>query len=257
MGYRDVKNELAGLRREIAQLTRGMEGLRSQADGAALADLFEVDTTLGRKGASRAMVALVGPPGAGKTTALIKLAARYGLAARKPVRILSADVQRIAAADQLRSLASILGIPCAIAHHPAVLGQALETQSPDELLFIDTRGIGPKDMDACAGWVRTLSSHAEIDVHLVLPCTMSSRDLRSASDRFAAFRPGKLLFTRVDEAGSWGALVNESARCELPISFLSTGQDIPNDLEPATKAGISALVYGTTVNENKSTGAAA
>ena len=83
---------------------------RQVADGARLEDLFEVDPTPGRRGATRGVVALVGPPGVGKTTTLAKLAARFGLTSRKPAYILSADVYRIAAAEQMRSLASILGI---------------------------------------------------------------------------------------------------------------------------------------------------
>jgi flagellar biosynthesis protein FlhF len=227
------------------------------AQGAAFEDLFEVDATLGRPGASRTVVALVGPPGAGKTTALIKLAARYGLAARRPAHILSTDVYRIAAAGQLQSLAALLGIGCSIAETPAALAQALAEHRSQDLLFIDTPGLGPADMEDCADLARLIGSHPEMDVHLVLPSTMKPTDLRQVIDRYEPFHAGKLLFTRIDESSRFGMLINESVRCELPVSFLSTGQQIPDDLEPATKARLAALVRGKTPVQTKRAGAAA
>src|SRR5262249_25179329 len=99
------------------------------AQGESLEAMFEVDASLGKAGR------LIGPPGAGKTTTLVKLAARYGLAARKPAQIVSADVCRIAAADQLRSLAAILGIGCDVVETPVALAQALEEHRGKELVF--------------------------------------------------------------------------------------------------------------------------
>jgi flagellar biosynthesis protein FlhF len=216
---------------------------RQVAEGVAIEDRLAVDATLGQ-GGGRAVVALVGPPGAGKTTTLVKLAARYGLAARQAVHILSADVYRIAAADQIEALASILGIGCTITETPAALRQALAAHPAGELLLIDTPGLGPHDIEACAGLIELIGSHPEMDVHLVLPATMQAGCLRQAVDWYEPFHAQKLLFTHLDEASDCGALINESARHSLPVSFLSTGQKIPDDLEPATKSRLCALVQG-------------
>jgi len=212
------------------------------AAGKKLDELFEVDATLGRPGASRAVVAVVGPPGAGKTTTLVKLAARYGLASRKPAHIITADVHRIAAADQLRCLASILGIGCDVVETPVALAQSLEEHRTKDFVFIDTPGLGNAEMDDGADLARFLGSHPETDIHLVLPASMRPADLARVIDRYGIFRPHKLLFTRLDETGDFNALVNESARRSLPISFLAAGQQIPDDLEPATKEKLNALV---------------
>lgn len=223
----------AGGRRATAELEPERE--RPREEDAALEDLFAVDATLGRRGGARGVVALVGPPGAGKTTTLVKLAVRYGLAARRPVHIVSADVYRVAAARQLESLAAIAGIVCTIADSPAVLRKAVEGLPARELLLIDTPGLGPGDLGECAGLMRLIGSHPEMDVHLVLPATLQPAILRHAIDRYEPFRPQKLLFTHLDECSDFEALISQSARCSLPISFLSTGQCIPDDLEPATR----------------------
>jgi len=176
---------------------------------------------------------------------------------RRPAHVLSSDVFRIAAADQLRSLAAILGVGCTVVETPLALAQALEEHRAKDFVFIDTPGLGRRDMEDGADLAHLIASHPEIDVHLVLPASMKPADLREVIDRYQPFRPSKLLFTRIDESSSFGALINESVRCALPISFLATGQQIPDDLEPATKGGVCALVYGKTLIRSRGAGAAA
>jgi flagellar biosynthesis protein FlhF len=215
------------------------------ASGTCLEDLFEVDPTPGRRGASRGVIALVGPPGVGKTTTLAKLAARFGLRSQKPAYILSADVYRIAAAEQLRSLSAILGLGFDIVETPVALAQALEEHRGKDWVFIDTPGLGAGEMEDGADLARLIASHPEIDTHLVLAASMKPEDLRRVIDRYEIFQPKKLLFTRLDETERLGALVNEAARRSLPISFLATGQQIPDDLEPASKEFIADKVRRT------------
>ncbi len=241
--------EVAGLKREFERMMRSFAGTHSaiqppaQPVEGSLQDVpgYQVDPTLGRPGAARAIVTLIGPPGAGKTTTLIKLAARYGLTSRKPTRILSADVFRIAAADQLRSLASILGIGCDVAETAGALAQMLEEHRSKDLLFLDTPGIAPAGMEDAVDLAMFLVSHPETDTHLVLPAFMRASDMDRAIEQYSVFSPRKLLFTHLDETARHRDLISVAARHKLPISFLGTGQQIPDDLEEADCARIDAL----------------
>jgi flagellar biosynthesis protein FlhF len=251
-----LSHELADLRRQVDRLTRSFEAPSPQgseldtalaekiARGTPLTELFSTDPHLGRWGNSHSVAALVGPPGAGKTTTLIKLAARYGIAARRPVQILSADVQRIAAADQLRSMCLLLGIGCEVAETPVALAQLLDEYRGKSLVLIDTPGFAAREMDDAADLADLLASRSEIDTHLVLPASLKPSDLRRTAQRFEMFQPSKLLFTRLDETSRFGALVSESARRQWPISFLTSGQQIPDDLEEATTERLTTLVLG-------------
>lgn len=246
--------EVAGLKREFERMMRSLAEAQSPAPPVpqpqpipqpqpevTAPPSYAVDPTLGRHGASRAIVTLVGPAGAGKTTSLIKLAARFGLTGRKPPRILSTDVHRIAAADQLRSLASILGIDCDIAETAGALAQILEEHRSKDLLFLDTPGLGPAEMDDALDLAMFLVSHPETDVHLVLPAFMRAADMDRSIEQYSIFAPRKLLFTHLDETAHHRDLAMVAARHHLPISFLGTGQQIPDDLEPAETARIDAL----------------
>src|SRR6185436_18787625 len=128
---------------------------------------FLVQPTLGRNESQTRIVALAGPPGAGKTTSLVKLAVNYGLAARRPVLLLSMDTYRVAAAEQLRSYAAILGVGFQVLETVAALAQTIEENCGKELIFIDTPGIGFGEMEDSAALSHFLATREDIDTHLV------------------------------------------------------------------------------------------
>lgn len=200
---------------------------------------------LGR-GEGGKIVALVGPPGAGKTTTLTKLAVSYGLAARRPTLLLSADTYRIGAAEQLRSYAAILGFGCQVLETATALAQALAENAGKNLILIDTPGVGAEDLDVTGGLARLLATRADIDTHLVLPASMKAADLSRAAAAFEIFAPRKLLFTRLDETGTFGPILNEAVRTGKALSFFAAGQRIPEDLEVATKRRLLELVLAGT-----------
>jgi flagellar biosynthesis protein FlhF len=254
----DVSPELA------RSLVDGAEGRRSanyalltRPDPAAfqralveeLRSRILVEPALGRSEARPHIVALVGPPGAGKTTTLVKLAVNYGLAARRPTLLLSMDTYRVAAADQLRSYAAILGVGVQVLDTVAALSQTIEEHRGKDLILIDTPGLGLNDLDAGAALAQFLSTRPDIDTQLVLPSSMKPADLARIAGAYDVFRPQRLVFTRIDETGSFGPIVNEIVRAARPVSFLATGQRIPEDLEAAASDRIADLVLGARTAE--------
>jgi flagellar biosynthesis protein FlhF len=183
-------------------------------------------------------IALVGPPGSGKTSTLVKLAAVEGLAKKRTVRLLSTDTVRIGAAQQLRSYAAILGIPVTFVEDPAKLAGTLASLRED-LVLIDTPGYSAASIDSGVNLAEALSSNRAIETHLVLPASLPCGVLKALAARFEAFEADKLIFTRLDEAESGGALFSEAVRQGRPVSFLCHGDVIPQDIEPATTSAVT------------------
>jgi flagellar biosynthesis protein FlhF len=205
---------------------------------------FQVQPVLGRGEPGPRIVALVGPPGCGKTTTLVKLAVNYGLAARRPVMLLSMDTYRVAAAEQLRSYSAILGVGFQLVETVAALAQAIEEHRGKELIFLDTPGIALAEASTYSGLSQFLSARNDIDTQMVVSSSMKSADLSRVVDGFEAFRPQRLIFTKLDETGSFGPILNEAVRTGKPLSFFTSGQRIPEDLEAATKSRLAELILG-------------
>lgn len=249
-----LAEQLAGadMDRDIAaEIAR--EAIGAAGDPAEVRKAIErriaVDATLGVAGASRRVVALVGPPGAGKTTTLVKLATRYGLSARRSVHLISTDVFRIGAAEQLKLYASILGIGFQAIETPLALAQALEEQRRKDLILIDTPGQGRRRLAEADELAAFMAEDPEIDVHLVVPASSRGCDIGRMASRYALFQPAKFIFTRMDETDHYGPLINLCSREVKPISFLSFGEQIPEDIEPATRERISGLLAGSIESE--------
>ena len=213
---------------------------------AAIADVlkrrFHVNPTLGSGSAEAKAVVLVGPPGCGKTTSLIKLAIREGMLMQIPTTLLSLDRDRIAAMQQMESYASILGLEFRQMDSVNALNAFLEKQNNKSLVLVDTNGISSSDLDEGRELSEFLQSHPNVDTHLVLPANLRDSDLSRIIDRFEILSPKKLLFTMIDETEAYGVLIRESSRTGKPISFLSKGRQIPEDIERATHEGIARLV---------------
>jgi flagellar biosynthesis protein FlhF len=159
------------------------------------------------------------------------------------VRLISTDNYRIATAAQLQTYAELLGAPFTLAETTTALAHAIDSAPADALLLIDTPGFSAASMDESgtelAGFFR---GRQDIDTHLVLTASMRLADLRRVVDRFEAFQPAKLLFTRLDETDSSAAIFSVAARTAKPLSFFGTGQLVPEDLEPAQKEKVTRLL---------------
>ncbi len=178
-------------------------------------------------------VVFVGPPGAGKTTTLIKIAIRECLAQRQPVRILSLDPGRVAAHEKLRSFASIIGVGfTALNSVQEFLGAADESRNKGVVL-VDTPGYSPAELDGAQEIASCIVRLPNKDVHLVLPASMKRSDLSRSIRGYAPFQPDYLLFTKLDETESRGAILSAALEADKPLSFFTNGQNIPEDIEAA------------------------
>ena len=202
-----------------------------------------------KEASPRSTIALVGPPGRGKSTTLVKLAIAQGLARRALVRILSIDNFRIGANEQMRSFGAVLGVTFHTCENIAELDHYLtnswgaDLQRPS-LTLIDTSGYGPADLDDAADLAAYFSLHPEINVHLVLRADGKSADSISAVNRYSHFGVSRLIFTGLDEVASFGSLFTTVVKTGIPVSFLGTGQRIPEDLELASATRLVQLVAG-------------
>jgi len=186
------------------------------------------------------VTALVGPPGAGKTTTLVKLAVMEGLRAGRPTRLISADTQRIGGAEQLRTYAAILGVPFQAVESAAALAQAIDAASPRDLVLIDTPGYSNVlQSELGADLADFLSRRQDVDTHVVLTASTQPSVLRKSIELYRAYRPVRLLFTRLDEVESLGSVYCEAVQQHMPLSYFGTGQLIPEDLEAATKERVT------------------
>jgi flagellar biosynthesis protein FlhF len=207
--------------------------------GALLAERIRFIPKLGAGGPGRSVVALVGPPGAGKTSTLVKLAMKYGLAAGRPVRFVSTDTYRLGGSDLLGRYARWMGVQLDLPPSMEALEQSFGSGDRNELLLIDTPGYSVANAAASLPLAGLFSQRAGVDVHLVLPAYASGPDLLSMVARFKPFLPSKVLFTGIDMAGSVAPALAAALTSELPVSFLGTGDQVPEDLEEAASARLA------------------
>ena len=186
-----------------------------------------------------AVVVLVGPTGAGKTTTVVKLAARSAKAG-KPARLFTVDTARPSGYLLLQSLATGLGIPFAAV--PSLPQLPKLVADAKELVLIDTPGYAGDDRKGAETTAELLSKCPGLDVHLVVPGYMRASDLRQCIARYEIFCPTKLLVTKLDETQVLGPVFSESARAGLSLSFLTHGPVIPDDIRAASLEDFVALV---------------
>ncbi|BCV20828.1 flagellar biosynthesis protein FlhF [Moorella sp. Hama-1] len=184
--------------------------------------------------ASRQRVqAFIGPTGVGKTTTLAKVAARYSIYQEQKVGLITLDTYRIGAVDQLRTYAEIMGLPLEVAMTPREFREALEHLGDRDIILVDTAGRAPENKAMLAETRGFLEAMPGGDVYLVLSSATRRQDLLQAVERFRPLHYNHLIFTKLDETSCPGVVVTVTAAAGVPLAYITTGQDVPDDLEVA------------------------
>lgn len=203
---------------------------------------LKTGTGIGLKDGRPKIVALIGTTGVGKTTTIAKIAAQFVLEKGVSVALITADTYRISAVEQLRTYSDIIGLPLEIVYSPAELKTALRKHRDKKLILIDTAGRSQNNEHQMQELKDFLAEEAAIEKHLVMSATTKERDAEKILEAFSACRPDRLLFTKTDETDSVGVIVNLLFERRLALSYLTNGQSVPDDIEPARPEILAKLL---------------
>lgn len=196
------------------------------------------------------VVFFVGPTGVGKTTTIAKLASDVKIRQNSKVAMVTADTYRIAAVEQLNTYANILDVPVSVIYSPSEITEALEDLSDYEMIFIDTAGRSHKNEEQrrelmeMIDNVRSSFEDVEVLVFLVLSVTTKYRDIISICDAYKELSGYRLLFTKLDETNSLGNILNIKLYTQEPLSYMTYGQNVPDDIERADVQKLAKSLLG-------------
>lgn len=199
------------------------------------------------------IVFFIGPTGVGKTTTIAKIASKFKLEEHAKVAFITSDTYRIAAVEQLNTYASIISCPVSVVYSADELEECLEEYKDYDLILVDTAGRSHKaeeQMDELASLIektRQKSDEFDIDLYLTLSVTTKSKDLVSIVNRYQDIKDWAVIFTKLDETCSLGNILNIRMITEAPLSYTTSGQNVPNDIEVIDKQALAKQLLGGTV----------
>ena len=188
------------------------------------------------------LVALLGTTGVGKTTTLAKVAAKFVLEHGVNAALITADTYRISAVEQLKTYSDILGLPLEIVYTPTELNSAIEKHKHKELILIDTAGRSQQNIHQMRELEEFLRVNPRIEKHLVISATTKLTDAKDIINKFSAVSPEKIIITKIDETASLGMIINLMRNKKLALSYITTGQSVPDDIELATADILTDLI---------------
>jgi flagellar biosynthesis protein FlhF len=194
------------------------------------------------------VVALVGPTGVGKTTTVAKLAAISSLVDRRRTALVCLDQYRVGASDQLARYADLIGIPMECANDAHSVARALRRLADAERIYIDTSGRSPRDALGLAQTAEALRGASEpVEVHMCVAAATREVELCAMLDHFGVNAPSRVLVTKLDEAVHCGGALAAYVHSGLPLSYLTTGQRVPEDIEVASAEALAGVMCGEEV----------
>jgi flagellar biosynthesis protein FlhF len=190
----------------------------------------------------RRTIALIGPTGVGKTTAIAKIAARALLETRFKVALITVDTYRVGASDQLARYGKIMGIPTHVARDRAALADGINRSQDADLVLIDTAG--RSDNQSLAEQTSLLRSVPQVELQLVLSAASGGRELGAIARRYRAIAPERMIFTKLDEVDGPAGVYSAASALPRPISCISDGQRVPEDIHAVTGPDLVRIAFG-------------
>jgi len=208
-----VKIFIARMLMKIIKITRGMEGLKPR----------------------QKIVALLGPTGVGKTTTLAKIASEQMLKYKRKVALISVDTNHSSAAEQIRSFAKKIKVPFSVAKDKAEMNRVIDSYESYDSIIIDTDGCSQRNEKQLYEMREIFDERGRIHNALVLSATSKDSDMSEVTRKFGCMPIDSIIFTKLDESASYGSLFNHAIRFKKPLSYLTVGQKVPEDIEVASK----------------------
>ncbi|MCR4616606.1 MAG: flagellar biosynthesis protein FlhF [Lachnospiraceae bacterium] len=179
------------------------------------------------------VVFFIGPTGVGKTTTIAKIASSFSLNDKKKIALLTTDTYRIAATDQLRTYAGILGVPFRVIYEPDELVKAFEDFDDCDYIFVDSAGHSHRNEELLMKQKEFINASKDMQtqIFLVLSATTKYKDLKKIADNYREISEYQLIFTKLDETGEYGNLYNMKCESGSPIAYITCGQNVPDDIE--------------------------
>ena len=188
------------------------------------------------------VISLIGPTGVGKTTTIAKLAANYKLREGRAVGLITIDTYRIAAVDQLRTYADIIEVPLKAVLTAGELNQAIESMKDLDVVLIDTAGRSQNNRLRLSQLKSFIAAGEPEEVHLVVSATANRACTRTVLERFMPLGANRIIVTKLDEAGSFGVFLTVSQPGGAPVSYVTTGQDVPEDIAAADADSLAQCI---------------
>lgn len=194
---------------------------------------------------------VVGPTGVGKTTTLAKIAAEAMLKLQKRIAFITTDTYRIGAIEQLKTYASILNVPIEVCYTLEDFHQAIQQFEDYDLVLIDTAGRNFTDKTYIEG-LKEIIDFSQTETLLVLSLTSKYEDMRKITSQFQAIGINRLVFTKMDETLSYGAMLNIMNEYNLGVAYMTNGQNVPDDIVEGNPTAILHVLMERYTNERSS-----
>ncbi|MFZ5987422.1 MAG: flagellar biosynthesis protein FlhF [Bacillota bacterium] len=248
-----VKNEVdIDIVKQLINVVQGKIKVSASVNDTASILYNLISTMLGkpetiklREDGKPTVIIFVGPTGVGKTTTLAKIAANYSLNHKKNVGLITADTYRIAAVEQLKTYAEILGMPVEVIYSINEISDAINTYQDKDIILIDTAGRSYRNKSQFDELKMLIEASCADEVFLVLSTTTGMRNCKEIIASYNFLKNYKLIFTKLDETPSLGIILNAKRLTNRNLSYVTTGQSVPDDIEIANIDKITKNLLGS------------